>query len=156
MRVPDKRCWAEISLKNILHNYRAIRAVIPESCRFLGVVKADAYGHGAIQTALLLEEAGADYLAVACLDEALELRGAGVKMPVLILGHTEAAYTRELIENSITQAVTGLEEAKAFSAAAQEVTLPATSQGSRNSGRTPAGSPERAVSSSDHFRFAMS
>ena len=121
MRVPDKRCWAEISMKNILHNYRAIRAALPASCRFLGVVKADAYGHGAIQTALLLEEAGADYLAVACLDEALELRGAGVKMPVLILGHTEAAYTRELIENSITQAVTGLEEAKAFSAAAQEV-----------------------------------
>ena len=119
MRIPDKRCWAEISQKNILHNYRAIRAALPENCRFLGVVKADAYGHGAVQTALLLEEAGADYLAVACLDEALELRRAGVKMPVLILGHTSAAYTRELIENSITQAVTGLQEAEAFSAAAQ-------------------------------------
>ena len=119
MKIPDKRCWAEISRENILHNYRALRAAIPADCRFLGVVKADAYGHGASQTALLLEEAGADYLAVACLDEALELRGAGVKMPVLILGHTPVAYTRELIENDITQAVTGLEEAEAFSAAAR-------------------------------------
>lgn len=119
MNIPDKRCWAEISPENLLHNYRAIRAYLPERCRFLGVVKADAYGHGAAETARLLEQAGADYLAVACLDEALEVRTAGIRMPLLILGHTEAKYTRELIENNITQAVTGLQEAEAFSAAAQ-------------------------------------
>ena len=119
MNAPDKRCWAEVSPKNLLHNYKALRAAIPEGCRFLGVVKADAYGHGAVQAATLLEEAGADYLAVACLDEALEVRAAGVKMPLLILGHTEPKYTRALIENNITQAVTGLSEADGFSAAAQ-------------------------------------
>ena len=119
VKVPDKRCWAEVSPENLLHNYHALRAAIPEGCRFLGVVKADAYGHGAVQAATLLEKAGADYLAVACLDEALEVRGAGVKMPLLILGHTEAKYTRTLIENNITQAVTGLSEAEGFSAAAQ-------------------------------------
>lgn len=117
---PDKRCWAEISPENLLHNYRALRAAIPAGCRFLGVVKADAYGHGALETARLLESAGADYLAVACLDEALELRAGGIKMPLLILGHTPAAYTRALIEHDITQAVTGLREAEAFSQAAQE------------------------------------
>ena len=42
----QKRTWAEVSLDNISHNYRAIRAALPEGCRFLGVVKADAYGHG--------------------------------------------------------------------------------------------------------------
>ena len=119
MNAPDKRCWAEVSPKNLLHNSKALRAAIPEGCRFLGVVKADAYGHGAVQAATLLEEAGADYLAVACLDEALGVRAAGVKMPLLILGHTEPKYTRALIENNITQAVTGLSEADGFSAAAQ-------------------------------------
>ena len=118
MKTPDKRCWAEVSPKNLLHNYRALRAAIPEGCRFLGVVKADAYGHGAVETAKLLESVGTDYLAVACLDEALEVRGAGVKMPLLILGHTDAKYTRTLIDSNITQAVTGLLEAEAFSAAA--------------------------------------
>ena len=119
MKEPEKRCWAEISPENLLHNVRAIRAVLPASCRFLGVVKADAYGHGAVETARLLESAGADYLAVACLDEALELRAAGVGMPVLILGHTPAKYTALLIGHGITQAVTGLEEAEAFSDEAQ-------------------------------------
>jgi len=119
MKIPDKRCWAEVSPENLLHNYHVLRAALPEGCRFLGVVKADAYGHGALETARLLEKAGADYLAVACLDEALELRAGGVTMPVLILGHTEARYTELLIKNNITQAVTGLKEAEAFSAAAQ-------------------------------------
>ncbi len=114
----QKRCWAEISDENILHNYRALRAAIPDSCRFLGVVKADAYGHSALETAQLLEDAGADYLAVACLDEALELRRGGITMPILILGHTPGEYTGTLIEHTITQAVTGLAEAEAFSAEA--------------------------------------
>ena len=114
----QKRCWAEISPANILHNYRALRAAIPEGCRFLGVVKADAYGHGALETAQLLEDAGADYLAVACLDEALELRRGGITMPILILGHTPGVYTKALTEHNITQAVTGITEAEAFSAEA--------------------------------------
>ena len=70
----QKRTWAEISLPNLKHNYSAIRKALPEGCRFLGVVKADAYGHGALPVSLLLQEAGADYLAVSCLDEALELK----------------------------------------------------------------------------------
>ena len=74
----QKRTWAEVSLDNISHNYRAIRAALPEGCRFLGVVKADAYGHGAVAVARLLESEGADYLAVSCLDEAMELRSAGI------------------------------------------------------------------------------
>mgnify|MGYP005980956873 CR=1 FL=1 len=54
----QKRTWAEVSLDNISHNYRAIRAALPEGCRFLGVVKADAYGHGAVAVARLLEKWG--------------------------------------------------------------------------------------------------
>ena len=93
----QKRSWAENSLPNLKQNYSHIRAALPEGCRFLGVVKADAYGHGALAVAGLLQELGADYLAVSCLDEALELRQGGIHMPILILGHTPHEYTDTLI-----------------------------------------------------------
>ena len=114
----QKRTWAEISLDNIRHNYRAIRAALPEGCRFLGVVKADAYGHGAVQVSRLLQDCGADYLAVSCLDEAMELRRGGIIMPILILGHTPPEYTSLLIDNHLTQTVSCLAKALEYSAAA--------------------------------------
>ena len=114
----QKRTWAEVSLSNIKHNYKSIRASLPEQCKFLGVVKADAYGHGALRVALLLQECGADYLAVSCLDEALELRDGGISMPVLILGHTPSDYTELLIDKNITQTVTCLAKAEEYSSAA--------------------------------------
>ena len=117
----QKRTWAEISLSNIRHNYEAIRASLPASCRFLGVVKADAYGHGALSVARLLEEQGADYLAVSCLDEAMELRDGGITMPILVLGHTPHEYTAMLIENDISQTVTCLAKALEYSAAAEKL-----------------------------------
>ena len=107
-----KRTWAEISLDNIEHNYRQIRGILPEKCKFLGVVKADAYGHGAVEVSRRLESIGADYLAVSCLDEAVELRQAGIRMPILILGHTPREYVGELIGYDLTQTVTC--EAKAI------------------------------------------
>lgn len=111
----QKRTWAEISLENLRHNYRAIRSALPEGCRFLGVVKADAYGHGALPVSRLLQAEGADYLAVSCLDEALELRRGGITMPILILGHTPHEYCSVLIEQSITQTVTCLAKALEYS-----------------------------------------
>ncbi len=111
----QKRTWAEISLENLRHNYRAIHSALPEGCRFLGVVKADAYGHGALPVSRLLQAEGADYLAVSCLDEALELRRGGITMPILILGHTPHEYCSVLIEQSITQTVTCLAKALEYS-----------------------------------------
>ena len=79
------RTWAEISLKDLEHNYRALRACAPDS-RLLATVKANAYGHGAVPVARALEwELGVDQLAVACLEEAAELRKAGITAPILIL-----------------------------------------------------------------------
>ena len=75
MELEQTRTWAEIDLAALDHNYRALRACAPDS-RFLGVVKANAYGHGAVPVARRLEALGADYLAVACLNEAQELRRA--------------------------------------------------------------------------------
>ena len=120
----QKRSWAEIFTDNIRHNYRAIRSHLPEGCRFLGVVKADAYGHGAVKVSQILEEEGADYLAVSCLDEALELRQGGIRMPVLILGHTPKEYTEVLIRNNITQTVTCLAKALEFSEEAVRIGKP--------------------------------
>ena len=117
----QKRTWAEISLENLRHNYEAIRKSLPAGCRFLGVVKADAYGHGALPVSRLLQEAGADYLAVSCLDEALELRRGGITMPILILGHTPYEYTGTLIEENITQTVTCLAKALEYSAEAERL-----------------------------------
>ena len=85
----------------------------------LGVVKADAYGHGAVPVARKLEELGAEYLAVACLAEARELREAGVLTPILLLGYTPTDCAEELLRYGLTQTVYDLESARAFSAAAQ-------------------------------------
>ena len=86
MKQTQTRTWTEIDLSNLEHNYRALRPLLPQGCRFLGVVKADAYGHGAVQVARRLETLGAEYLAGACLDGALGLRQAGITTPKLILG----------------------------------------------------------------------
>lgn len=119
-----KRTWAEIDLDALAHNYGRLRQHIGPKVRFLGVVKADAYGHGALIVSKLLEEEGADYLAVSCLDEALELRRGGVSMPILILGHTPHEYTGVLIENNITQTVTCLAKALEYSADAVRLGKP--------------------------------
>lgn len=121
MELTKSRTWAEINLKHLEHNYCALRTILPTGCRFLGVVKANAYGHGAIPVAEKLVSLGADYLAVACLDEALELRGAGITAPILILGHTPVQRGRELVANHITQTVFNAETAQALSQIALEM-----------------------------------
>ena len=116
-----RRTWAEIDLDALEWNYRLARERIGPHVRYLGVVKADAYGHGAIQIARKLETLRCDYLAVSSLDEARELRRGGVKTPILILGHTPPEMTAELLRYDITQAASALAKAEAFSAAAQEL-----------------------------------
>ena len=69
-----RRTWAEIDLDALEHNYRTARAMVGPSIKYLGVVKADAYGHGAVQVSRKLEALGADYLAVSSLEEARELQ----------------------------------------------------------------------------------
>ena len=101
-----RRTWAVIDLDTLRENYEKLRRHIGPDVKFLGVVKADAYGHGAIQVARVLEKSGADYLAVSSIDEAMELRLGGISMPILILGHTPREQVKKLIENNITQAVT--------------------------------------------------
>ena len=117
MRRETARTWAEISLSNLEHNYRALRGCAPDS-KFLGTVKANGYGHGAVPIARRLVELGADYLAVACLDEGAALREAGVTAPILILGYTQPELAPEVVDLDLTQGVFTPELAKALSEAA--------------------------------------
>ncbi len=111
------RTWAEINLDALVHNYRLLRKLGGES-KFLGVVKADAYGHGAVRVARKLQALGADMLAVACLSAAIELRQAGVSLPILCLGQTPPEFAELLLEYDVTQTVSDLETAKVLSACA--------------------------------------
>ena len=116
------RCWAEINLKHLEYNFTNIRqhvkAVMPEA-KVLAVVKADAYGHGAVQAAKVLQQAGADYFAVATVSEGVELREAGFTLPILVLGYVGDADAVLLARYDIAAALCDRATAMAFSQAAQ-------------------------------------
>ena len=111
------RTWAEVSLGALRHNVEEMQRALPDGCGLLGVVKADAYGHGASEIAAALRECGCRYLAVACPQEALALRQAGETMPILILGAVDAAFASDMAANDITLSVECAEKGRALSAA---------------------------------------
>ncbi|RCW44166.1 alanine racemase [Paenibacillus prosopidis] len=92
---------AEISLDALRHNLQAFRNVIPEGCRLMASVKANAYGHGAVEIAREAERFGVDYLGVAFLDEALQLRKAGIQTPILVLGFVAANALSAARDNDV-------------------------------------------------------
>ena len=104
-RTVDRFVWAEIDLGAIAHNFREIKKCIKGGAKLCAVVKANAYGHGAVPVAHKALEAGAYYLAVATVSEALELRAAGITAPILILGIVPAEAAGALVEHDITQTV---------------------------------------------------
>ncbi len=118
-----KRTWVEIDLDALIHNYELVKSKVGPACKVLAVIKADAYGHGAVPVARALEAHGADYFAVSSIDEAIEIRKAGIKTPVLILGYTDPSMTKLLCKHHITQTVTTLDNAKAFSNQARRLGL---------------------------------
>ncbi|MFA4932529.1 MAG: alanine racemase [Caldisericia bacterium] len=93
---------AEIDLAAIRDNLRAIRACIPLRTQVIGVVKADAYGHGAARVAAALEQEGVQLLAVATPDEAVELRENGLRAEILVLGHSPADFVPYAVRNNVT------------------------------------------------------
>ena len=109
-----KRTWAEISLDNLEHNYRALRARTPQGCKFLGVIKADAYGHGAVPVSGTLSELGCEYLAVSNLEEAVQLRRGGIRTPILILGYTPPEYADTMVFMDLTQEIHSIDYARAL------------------------------------------
>ncbi|HVO18294.1 MAG TPA: alanine racemase [Anaeromyxobacter sp.] len=109
--------WAEVDLDAIAHNLRLLAARAAPA-RVYAVVKANAYGHGAVAVARAALEAGAAALAVVCVDEAEELRRAAVTAPILVLGHTPASDADRVVALGLQPAVGGLPLVEALSAAA--------------------------------------
>lgn len=97
-----RTAWLAIDLDRLTGNLRAIRAAVPAGVGVEPVVKADAYGHGGVPVAAALEAAGADGLGVATWDEALELRGAGIRLPILVLYPVPPGFAPEAAANAIT------------------------------------------------------
>ncbi|ABY92265.1 alanine racemase [Thermoanaerobacter brockii subsp. lactiethylicus] len=96
---------AEIYLDNIVHNLSEVKRWVGKKVKIMGVVKANAYGHGACQVAKVLIENGVSYLGVATIEEALELRECGINIPILVFGYTPLPQAKELIVHNITQTV---------------------------------------------------
>ena len=109
---------AEINLDAVRHNFNEIRRHIKPASKLCAVVKANAYGHGAIQVSKVAVECGADFLAVATVDEGLELRRAGFDVPILILGLVPSSAAGVVVENNLTATVADFELAEKISAAA--------------------------------------
>lgn len=114
------RTWAEINLDSIKHNYELIRNAISKSTKFMAVVKADAYGHGAKVISRELQDLGADWFAVSNIEEALQLRNFGIIKPILILGYTPPKHAKVLSENNISQALLDKDYAEKLSAQAKK------------------------------------
>ncbi|MBU5625538.1 serine racemase VanT catalytic subunit [Oscillibacter sp. MSJ-2] len=112
----DARAWREIDIGALETNAKALRSVLSPGCRLMAVVKADAYGHGAVPVARALQRQGIREFAVACLAEGVALRRAGIRGTILILGYTDPTEAPLLFRYRLTQAVADLSHAQALSA----------------------------------------
>ena len=117
----EERVLAIVDLDAIAYNIRNIRKKTAEGTGIIGVIKADAYGHGSVETAEVLLENGADWLAVAVVDEGLNLRKHGIDAPVLLLGYTPELRLVDVIENGFIQTVYSYDTAKKLSDAAERL-----------------------------------
>ena len=116
----NTRTWAEINLDALEHNITEIRRVTSDDAKIMAIVKADAYGHGAVECSKVLLKNGADMLGVACCNEAMQLRNAGITAPILILGASFEEEIEELILNDITFSLFSYEFAKRVSEIAKK------------------------------------
>ncbi len=94
--------WAEVDLKAIEYNYKQVRRIVGKNINIMVVVKANAYGHGTVECAAVLEKLGVNYFGVATTDEAARLRDHGIKTPILVLGSVLPSEVKDAIEKDIT------------------------------------------------------
>ena len=106
------RAWIELDSAALKHNLEELSKEFDPKTGIMGVVKANGYGHGATQIAAKLNEFGIDHICVAALSEAIELREAGIKGTIIILGYTAPGFAMELYRNQITQTLVSIEYAK--------------------------------------------
>ncbi|GAA7882780.1 alanine racemase [Helicobacter pylori] len=107
--------FVEVNTASLRHNFGAVKRIVPKDAHIMAVVKANAYGAGAIKASEIFLQEGANYLGVATLDEALELRSHFSKTPILILGYSPNANASMLIDNDLSAMIFSLEQAEVFS-----------------------------------------
>ncbi|GAA7492435.1 alanine racemase [Helicobacter pylori] len=107
--------FVEVNTASLRHNFSAVKSIIPKDAHIMAVVKANAYGAGAIKASEIFLQEGANYLGVATLDEALELRSHFSKTPILILGYSPNPNASMLIDNDLSAMIFSLEQAEVFS-----------------------------------------
>lgn len=112
--------WVEIDLNALAINVRQLKALVGTHVTLFAVVKADAYGHGAVAVARTALLNGADYLAVASVSEAIELRDAGIEAPILVMSYTPVQAIRQAVRQNITVTLYDLDLARAYDRAARE------------------------------------
>ena len=108
----QKRTWMEIDLDMVEHNYNTIRNHVPDSAGVCCTIKADAYGHGAVRIGKLLDELGGTFFAVSNLEEAIQLRKAGISKPIMVLGYSPLETTELMAKYNISQCVHSYEYGK--------------------------------------------
>ncbi|MGL2441398.1 alanine racemase [Helicobacter pylori] len=107
--------FVEVDTASLRHNFSAVKSIVPKDAHIMAVVKANAYGAGAIKASEIFLQEGANYLGVATLDEALELRSYFSKTPILILGYSPNTNASMLVDNDLSAMVFSLEQAEVFS-----------------------------------------
>ncbi|EJC01032.1 alanine racemase [Helicobacter pylori Hp P-3] len=107
--------FVEVNTASLRHNFDAVKSIVPKDACVMAVVKANAYGAGAIKASEIFLQEGANYLGVATLDEALELRSHFSKTPILILGYSPNTNASMLVDNDLSAMVFSLEQAEVFS-----------------------------------------
>lgn len=112
--------WAEIDLDNLAFNLHSVKAFIDQNVKFMAVVKADAYGHSAVQCARRLEAENIDWFGVALPEEGVELRNSGITKPILCLGSFWFGQEKLLLKNNLTPVVYQIEKAEIYNKIAKE------------------------------------
>ncbi|GAA9715022.1 alanine racemase [Helicobacter pylori] len=107
--------FVEVDTASLRHNFSAVKSIVPKDAHIMAVVKANAYGAGAIKASEIFLQEGANYLGAATLDEALELRSHFSKTPILILGYSPNSNASMLIDNDLSAMIFSLEQAEVFS-----------------------------------------
>ncbi|MGL2404505.1 alanine racemase [Helicobacter pylori] len=107
--------FVEVNTHSLRHNFNAVKSIVPKDACVMAVVKANAYGAGALKASEIFLQEGANYLGVATLDEALELRSHFSKTPILILGYSPNTNASMLVDNDLSAMVFSLEQAEVFS-----------------------------------------
>ncbi|NHA51735.1 alanine racemase [Helicobacter pylori] len=107
--------FVEVNTHSLRHNFSAVKSIVPKDACVMAVVKANAYGAGAIKASEIFLQEGANYLGVATLDEALELRSHFSKTPILILGYSPNTNASMLVDNDLSAMVFSFEQAEVFS-----------------------------------------